>query len=54
MIGLQEGAEVLVTYGARETVRSNLPVILYEHRTDKVLTVDIVAAMGGAVPEEVS
>lgn len=45
---------MLVTWGARETVRLNLPVILFEHRTDKVLTADIVAAMGGEVPEEVS
>ena len=53
-VDTQEGAENLVTYGARETITANLPVILFEHREDKIISADMISAMGGAVPEEVS
>ncbi len=46
--GLQEGAEQLVGYGARRTIRSNLPVVVFESRTDKQVSSDMLAALPAA------
>ena len=50
--GVQEGAEQLVGYGAQRTIRSNLPVIVFESRTDKRVSPDMLAALPAA-PEAV-
>ena len=48
----QEGAEPLVAYGAQQTVRRCRPVISFEHRGDKPVSPDMIAALD--VPEEVA
>ena len=42
---VQEGAEQLVGHGAQQTIRSNLPVVAFEGRTDKQVSSDMLAAL---------
>ena len=51
-LGWQEGAEPLVAYGARETIKMSRPVISFEQRRDKPVTQEMIAALD--VPDHVS
>ena len=42
---LQEGAEPVVMYGARETIRACRPIIAYERAANKLVSPDMIAAL---------
>ena len=46
--GMQEGAEQLVGFGAQRTIRSSLPVVVFESRTDKRVSADMLAFLPAA------
>ena len=48
----QEGAEPVVAYGARETIRLSRPVISFEKLSSKVVTPEMIAALD--VPDDVA
>jgi hypothetical protein len=51
-VHLQEGAEPVVMYGARETIRACRPIVAFEQAANKLVSPDMIAALD--LPDEVS
>lgn len=47
-----QGAEPLAFYGARETIKRNKPAIMFEKEGGETVNDEMVAALGGNVPDE--